>query len=309
MAMKRDYNCAEVRAMQMPDHDRIRDGYAEKSDDELLMLASEYEGLTVEAKQLLAAELAKRQLGQAERQEYAKHTAKAEEGFVYEFDAKNNVLRGTIAKDRPETARLSDEIMKLLIKRQTSLADGCDALTTVVLNALKANYGGARANELDLLLSHYSEEVRKFSESMKPDRFCIISNEKFAEWIERDRVSMDQQASRRLRSVSVKQLWHRTGQALARAGTNLRNKLGLGGGLQGTMVDKERPERVRHLAIEISDLLNKRRPNLGYAVDALNSVMLTAIEATHGREKANEYDLLNARFSKEVRTFWGERVQ
>src|SRR5580658_2527991 len=154
IAMKRDYNCAEVRPMQMPDHDRIRDGYAEKSDDELLLLASEYEGLTVEAKQLLAAELAKRQLGQAERQEYAKHTAKAEEGFVYEFDAKNNVLRGTIVKDRPETARLSDEIMKLLIKRQTSLADGCDALTTVVLNALKANYGGARANEFDLLLSH-----------------------------------------------------------------------------------------------------------------------------------------------------------
>ena len=58
-------------------------------------------------------------------------------GFVFEFDAKNNVLRGTI-KDRPETMRLSDEIMKLLIKRQTILADGSDALTTVMLNALKA---------------------------------------------------------------------------------------------------------------------------------------------------------------------------
>jgi len=65
--------------MQIPDHDSIRDEYAEKSDDELLLLASEDEGLTVEAKQLLAAELAKRQLGQAERQEYAEHIAKAEE--------------------------------------------------------------------------------------------------------------------------------------------------------------------------------------------------------------------------------------
>lgn len=232
-------------------------------------------------------------------------------GFVFEFDAKNNVLRGTI-KDRPETMRLSDEIMKLLIKRQTSLADGSDALTTVMLNALKANYGGARANEFDLLLSHYSEEVRKLSESMKRDRFCLISNKRFAEWIERDRVSMDEQANRelrRLRSFSVKRLWHRIGQALARAGTNLRNKLGHGGGLQGTMVDKERPERVRHLAIEISDLLNKRRPSLGDALDALNTVMLTAIEANYGREKANEYDLLNAWFSEEVRRFSGGRVQ
>jgi hypothetical protein len=233
-------------------------------------------------------------------------------GFVFEFDVKNNALRGTI-KDRPEKMRLSDEIMKLLIKRQTSLADGSDALTTVMLNALKANYGREKANEFDLLLSHYSEEVRKFSESMKRDRFCSISNKRFAEWIERDRVSMDEQANRelrRLRFVSVKRLWHRIGQALARAGTNLRNKLGHGGGLQGTMVDKERPERVRHLAIEIGDLLNKRRPSLGDALDALNTVMLTAIEANYGREKANEYDLLNARFSEEVvRRFSGGRVQ
>jgi hypothetical protein len=230
-------------------------------------------------------------------------------GFVFEFDEKNNVLRGTVIKDRPETARLCDEIMKLLIKRQTSLADGCEALTAVLLNALKATYGGARANEFDLLLSHYSEEVRKFSESGQRDPFCSISNKKFAEWIERDRVNMDEQASRRLRSVSVKRLWHRIGQALARAGTNLRIKLGHRSGLQGTLVDKERTERVRHLAIEISELLNKRRPNLGDALNALQSEMLTAIEANYGREKANEYDLLNARFSEEVRRFLGGRVQ
>jgi hypothetical protein len=232
--------------------------------------------------------------------------------FAFEFDAKNNVLRGGNIKAPPEAIRLSDEIMKLLIKRQTNLADGSDALTTVMLNALKANYGGARANEFDLLLSHYSEEVRKLSESLKHDRFGSISNKRFAEWIERDRVSMDEQANRelrRLRSFSVKRLWHRIGQALARAGTNLRNKLGHGGGLQGTMVDKERPERVRHLAIEIIDLLNNRGPSIGDALNALNTVMLTAIEANYGREKANEYDLLNARFSEEVRRFSGQRVQ
>jgi hypothetical protein len=232
--------------------------------------------------------------------------------FAFEFDPKNNVLRGGNIKEPPEAIRLSDDIKKLLIKSQTSLADGSGALTTVLLNALKANYGGARADEFDLLLSHYSEEVRKFSESMKRDRFCSISNKRFAEWIERDRVSMDEQANRelrRLRSFSVKLLWHRIAQALASAGTNLRNKLGHGGGLQGTMVDKERPGRVRHLAIEIGDLLNKRRPNLGDALNALNTVMLTAVEANYGREKANEYDLLNARFSEELRGFWGERVQ
>jgi hypothetical protein len=232
-------------------------------------------------------------------------------GFVFEFDAKNNVLSGTI-KDRPETICLSDEIWKPLIERQTSLADGNDALTTVMLSALKANYGGARANEFNLLLSHYYEEVRKFSESMKRDRFCLISNKRFVEWTERDRVSMDEQANRelrRLRSVSVTRLWHRIGQALARAGTNLRNKLGHGGGLEGTMVDKERPERVHHLAIEISDLLNKRGPSLGDGLNALNTVMLTAIEANYGREKANEYDLLNAWFSERVRRFLGGRVQ
>jgi hypothetical protein len=65
--------------MQIPDHDSVHEKYAEKSDDELLLLASEDEGLTVEAKRLLAAELAQRQLGQAERQEYGEHIAKAEE--------------------------------------------------------------------------------------------------------------------------------------------------------------------------------------------------------------------------------------
>jgi len=48
----------------------------------------------------------------------------------------------SVKKELPEKMRLVDEIMKLLIKRQTSLADGIDALTSVMLNGLKAEYGG-----------------------------------------------------------------------------------------------------------------------------------------------------------------------
>jgi hypothetical protein len=189
---------------------------------------------------------------------------------------------------------------KILVKRQTSLADGIDALTTVMLNRLKAGYRGARENEFDLLLSHFSEEVSKFSESMKHDRFRLIAPKSSAESMALDQVS-------RPRSVSLKRLWHRIGRALARAGANRWNKLGRGGGLQATMVDAERPEGVGHLAIEISDFLNKRATNLGDGLDAPTAVMLTAIEATHGREKANEFDLLMARFSQEViRRFPGE---
>ncbi len=204
-------------------------------------------------------------------------------------------------KEWREKERLAGEIMDLLIKRQTSLADGIDALTRVKLNVLKANYGGARANEFDLLLSQFYEEVRRFSGSMKSDRFCLIPRKGFS--VDATHVLMKRDRVSRLHSVSVKRLWHRIGQALARAGTNLRNKLGHGGGLQGTTVDKERPERVRHLAIEIGELLNKLRTSrttLGDALDALDTVNVTAIEATHGRERADEFDLLVARFSKEA---------
>ena len=68
-----------------------------------------------------------------------------------------------IENERPERDRLADEIMKLLIKRQTNLADGIDALTTVEINVLKDNYEGARANEFDLLMARFSEGVRRLS--------------------------------------------------------------------------------------------------------------------------------------------------
>jgi len=80
-----------------------------------------------------------------------------------------------IEKERPEKMRLADQIMELLIKRQTNLADGIAALTIVKINLLKDNYAGARTNELNLLSSDFYEDVRGFSESMKNDRFCLIS--------------------------------------------------------------------------------------------------------------------------------------
>ena len=88
------------------------------------------------------------------------------------------------------------------------------------------------------------------------------------------------------------------------------------GGLAGkvqprtvTMVE-ERPERVRRLAIEVGEVMTKHRPkSLGDGLDALTSTMLTAIEATCGRERADEFDLLMAGFSKEMNGFSGGRVQ
>jgi hypothetical protein len=67
-----------------------------------------------------------------------------------------------------------------------------------------------------------------------------------------------------------------------------------------TMV--ERPEGIRRLAIEVGQIITKSGPkSFGDGLDALSSTMLTAIEATCGRERADEFDLLMAGFSKEVR--------
>jgi hypothetical protein len=200
-------------------------------------------------------------------------------------------------KEHPERDRLTGEIMELLIKRQTSLADGIDALTTAILNVLKDNYEGARANEFNLLCSDFYEEVRRFSESMKTDRFCRIPLEGFSEdathvLIKRDRVGS--------LHFAVKRFWHRIGQALARGGTNLRNELGQGG---------RPPERVRPLAIEIRELLNNRRISPLDVLNGLNNVMITAIEANHGREKADKFDMLVAWLCEGLGRLSGERVQ
>jgi hypothetical protein len=64
------------------------------------------------------------------------------------------------------------------------------------------------------------------------------------------------------------------------------------------------------LAIEVGEVMTKHRPqSLGDGLDALTSTMLTAIESTCGRERADEFDLLMAGFSKEMNRFSGGRVQ
>jgi hypothetical protein len=132
---------------------------------------------------------------------------------------------------------------------------------------------------------------------MKTDRFCLIPPEGFSEdathvLIKRDRVGS--------LHFAVKRFWHRIGQALARGGTNLRNELGQGG---------RPPERVRPLAIEISELLNNRRISPLDVLNGLNNVMITAIEANHGREKADKFDMLVAWLCEGLGRLSGERVQ
>ena len=73
-----------------------------------------------------------------------------------------------------------------------------------------------------------------------------------------------------------------------------------------TMV--ERPEGILRLATEVGELTTKCGPkSLQDGLNALTSTMLTAIEAACGRERADEFDLLMAGFSKEVIS--GGRVQ
>ena len=73
-----------------------------------------------------------------------------------------------------------------------------------------------------------------------------------------------------------------------------------------TMV--ERPEGIYRLAIEVGEILNKCGPkSLDDGLNTLDSTMLTAIEATCGRERADEFDLLLAGFAAKVIS--GGRVQ
>jgi hypothetical protein len=110
--------------------------------------------------------------------------------------------------ERPERDRLADEIMKHLIKRQTNLADGIDALTMVEINVLKENYEGARANEFNLLCADFYEHVTGFSESMKNDRFYFIARKGFVEDAEHVVVKRD-----RVYFASAKRLWHHRASA------------------------------------------------------------------------------------------------
>jgi hypothetical protein len=152
---------------------------------------------------------------------------------------------------------LLDEIMKLLIKRETSLADALDALTAVMLNALIAQYGNREG------FFRFSEQVHRFPESTERDRAVGLIPK------EHPRIL--------------------TGTVPPRMG-------------------EDRVERVGSLAMEIVEVMNRLRPkSLGEGFNALTNTMLTAIEATCGRERADEFDLFVGAFSKEVIS--GGRVQ
>jgi len=175
----------------------------------------------------------------------------------------------------PEQIRLNREITKLLIKRETKLADSLDALIKVMLNALRAKYG-----ERDEFYRFY-EQVSMFLRSTERDRAVVG-------WIPK-----------------------RPDGGLLMKSRRLIHRLLAGAQPKTVTMVEERPERVRRLDIEVGELITKLRPSsLGVGFDALTSTVLTAIEATCGRERADEFDLLMGRFSKEViHKFSGERVQ
>jgi hypothetical protein len=70
----------------------------------------------------------------------------------------------------------------------------------------------------------------------------------------------------------------------------------------------ERPEGIHHLATEVGEIMMKCHPkSLAEGLNALDSTMLTAVEALCGRERADEFDLLLAGFA--AKAISGGRVQ
>ena len=61
-----------------------------------------------------------------------------------------------IEEERREQFRVGEEIMQFLVKRETSLADALDALTTLLLHQLSAKHG--RREEF----FRFYEQVSKF---------------------------------------------------------------------------------------------------------------------------------------------------
>ena len=151
----------------------------------------------------------------------------------------------------PEPVRLSREIAKLLVKRETKLADALNALTTVMLNALTAKYG-----KRDEFYRFY-EQVSMFLESTERDREVVA-------WIP---IRPD-------------------GGLLMKSRHLIHRLLAASAQPRSVPMAQERRERVRRLAIEVGELITKLRPSsLGVGFDALNSTMVTAIEAACGRER------------------------
>jgi len=164
-------------------------------------------------------------------------------------------MRGN-KEEWPDKLRLGEEIMQFLVKRETSLADTLDALTTLMLNVLARNYGKRDG------FSRFCEQVSTF---LGPTE----------------------------RDLAVVALIPLPGVAKAPPRTV-------------TMV--ERPDGILRLATEVGELIEKWGPkSLGDGINALTGTMLTAIEATCDRERADEFDLFIGGFLKWVQS--GERVQ
>jgi hypothetical protein len=77
--------------------------------------------------------------------------------------------------------------------------------------------------------------------------------------------------------------------------------------LTRTVAMIQEPESIHRLATEVAEIITKRRPSLPDGLEALTGTMLTAIEATCGRERADEFDLLVDAFSRWA--IFGGRVQ
>jgi hypothetical protein len=73
--------------------------------------------------------------------------------------------------------------------------------------------------------------------------------------------------------------------------------------LVSSRIDNSIGEKSRFYSLTAAISLNranKRRISPRDVLNGLNNVMLTAIEANHGREKADKFDMLVARFSEGV---------
>ena len=180
-----------------------------------------------------------------------------------------------------EKDRLQRKVTELLANRQTSLADALDALTALMLNVLGKVYG--EKDEFEKLAFRFSDEVSSFLEPTERDLPVgrLIPVEGPRGWPMKARRFIQYLLAARAQPKPV------------------------------TIAD--RPERICHLAIEVGQTMNNLAPSdPGVGLNALTGTLLTAIEATCGRERADEFDILVAGFSKELTRlsgFGGERVQ
>jgi hypothetical protein len=183
--------------------------------------------------------------------------------------------------EEPEKVRLQREVTALLAKRQTRLADALDALTALMLNVLGKRYG--ENDEFDKLAFRFSDEVSSFLEPTERDL-----------------------PVGRLIPVGGPRGWP------MKARRFLQRLLAAKAQPKPVTIE-DRPERIRHLAIEVGQTMNNLAPSdLRVGLNALTGTLLTAIEATCGRERADEFDILVAGFSKESTRLsgsGGERVQ